>query len=232
MRTGAAPWFSFVLACILHNAKSIRLHDPMSNKLWRLGLASSRTTAHADEQFFTNFSYPSKEQLHSVATYEEVRAIGSYCADIHHFGRNVSIDDHFPKPETKSARKNDTGKCYIKSCDFQKILVRNLIHDFVPFKIYVYLASHVFKLCFSQSLLPLHIFPIMVAHQLVFLMNLGFENASFIQLLGLAKVGSAHTCCDVCTVSVKEETLIFSSKIHLKRNLRLVVNLVQYACTR
>jgi hypothetical protein len=132
--------------------------------------------------------------------------MGLNCAKINYFGRNVSIDDHLPKPETKSANqyfgtKNDMGKSYIKSCDFQKILVRNLMHDFVPFKIYVYFAFACLQTLLLSVFMSACTLPIMLAHQLVFLGDLGVEKASFIQLLGLAKVGSAHTCCDTCTVS-------------------------------
>lgn len=97
--------------------------------------------------------------------------------------------------------KNDMGKSYIKSCDFQKILVRNLMHDFVPFKIYVYFAFACLQTLFLSVFMSPCTLPIMLAHQLVFLGDLSFEKASFIQLLGLAKVGNAHTCCDLCTVS-------------------------------
>jgi hypothetical protein len=122
-----------------------------------------------------------------------------------------------------SARRTTWGSSYIKSCDFQKILIRNLMHDFVPFKIYVYFAFA----CLQT--LPLSVFisvctlPIMLAHQLVFLGDLGVEKASFIQLLGLAKGKRPY---------LLRYRLIFSSKIHSQRNLRLMVNLVQYTCTR
>src|SRR4051812_31871437 len=66
---------------------------------------------------------------------------------------------------------------------------------------------------------------IMAAHKLVFLGDLDVEDASFIQLLGFAKVGTTHALS-------KKKHLFFNSKIHPKRKLQLMMNLATYTCTR
>jgi hypothetical protein len=72
---------------------------------------------------------------------------------------------------------------------------------------------------------------IMETYKLVALGDLGVEDVSFVQLLGFPEVRSNPYLLRWLYSVVKEETLIFSSKIHSKRK-RLIANLAQYAYKR